>query len=137
MLWNKVGYTRFQREKSLETRRKLMTIKRTRITNILNNNIDNYKGLSLNTIIKFIMNEYKLTYNENISMSTIRLYLIKQYKNIILYIKTHRNKTIGTFSYSHNNKLKSIGKKIGKLNGNRILSVLYLYNYYCKQRNIA
>lgn len=137
MLWHKVGYTNIQRTKSLQTRRKLMTIKRTRITHILNNNIDNYKGLSLNTIIKFIMNEYKLTYNENISMSTIRLYLIKQYKNIIFYIKTHTNKTISTHSYSHNNKLKSIGKKIEKLNGNRVLSVLYMYNHCCKQRNIA
>ena len=126
MLWNKVGYTDIQREKSLITRRKTMTIKRKRISKLFDDNMKDYKGKSMKDILNDMVIKYKELYNENISASTIRLYLIKEFKNIILYIKANSNK-LRAQCFLHNNKL-NLGRKYPIKNTSKmVLKVLYRY----------
>lgn len=132
MLWHKVGYTNIQREKSLQTRRKSMTLKRKRIMSIFNDNIHEFKKMSFSNILKFIVAEYKLSYNENISISSVRLYLLKQYKNIIFYIKSHSKQNINTHSYSHNNKLT----EDIKMYKNNITRFIFVFNNRVKLRKL-
>lgn len=109
MEWDKVGYTKIQRERSLKTRRISMTDKRKKIYKLLDNNAKYYSKLSFHKIASLLTDEYKNTYNENISLSTVKNYLYMRFKNNILLLKKyiHKliNRTENNICYSYNNKL--------------------------------
>ena len=135
MLWNKVGYTNIQREKSLKIRKIKATLKRNRIHTIVTSNqkIFTKRGMSLNRIIHAIVSEYKASYNESISYSTVRNYLIKYYKNKVFYIRAHKNisksikiKNYSAFTHSHNNKLKTIQRESAFKTRKRVITLIRL-----------
>ena len=108
MEWDKVGYTKIQREQSLKTRRISMTDKRNKVYKLLNKNAKYYSKLSFHKIAYLLTEEYKNSYNENISLSTVKNYLFKKFKNNISLLKRYIQKLINkkeNNSYSYNNKL--------------------------------
>ena len=143
MLWEKVGYTKKQRDISLKTRRMTMIMKKTRVMKIFNDNIDNFKALSkvksltLNTVIKFIKANYKMIYNEDISVSSIRLYLIKQYKNIILFIKSYNKTKLKVIPHHHNNKLTTLTRMTPRVNSKRVMKLLLMGISLQKEKKVA
>lgn len=115
MLWNKVGYTLLQREKSLKSRQTKMNIKRTKIYKLLNKNSKYYSQLSFNKIAELLTLEYNNSSDDKISLNTVKNYLMMKFKNNILYFKKYiqkqYNKKLNSYSYIHNNKLVSVEKK--------------------------
>ena len=103
MLWNKVGYTKLQRNESLRSRRIKMNDKRSRVYKLLKKNSKYYSQLSLNHISQLLSEQYYKLYNENISTNTIKNYLLMKFKNNLLYLRRYliKNKLI----IHHNNKL--------------------------------
>lgn len=131
MLWNKVGYTKLQRDISLSTRRNKMHEKQKRVIQLFEENQPVFKKKSLFYIMKFIKREYSNVYGESISLSSIRTYIIRQYKNVILYIKTHSNKIKChynlSYSVQHNNKLTKRKKRTTHKTSSFVLKILYKY----------
>ena len=131
MLWNKVGYTKLQRDISLTTRRNKMHEKQKRVIELFEENQPVFKKKSLFYIMKFIKREYSKVYGESISLSSIRTYIIRQYKNVILYIKTHSNKIKChynlSYSVQHNNKLTKRKKRTIHKTSSFVLKILYRY----------
>ena len=132
MQWDKVNYTDIQREKSLATRRKIMISKRKKVYKIFNDNTEKFNKASLDYVFNFIVSEYKRLYDESISYSTVRNYLIKQYKNILLYIKSHKHNTAKIrykvfISFLYNNKLKHTQTRTIKNTSRFMLGTLYRY----------
>jgi hypothetical protein len=115
MLWNKVGYTLMQREKSLKSRQIKMNIKRTKIYKLLNKNSKYYSQLSFNKIAELLTLEYNNSSDDTISLNTVKNYLMMKFKNNILYFKKYiqkqYNKILNSYSYIHNNKLVNVQKK--------------------------
>lgn len=115
MLWDKVGYTTLQREKSLQTRRCKMTSKRTKIYKLLNKNSKYYSQLSFNKIAEILTSEYNKLNNDNISLNTVKRYLMIKFRNNIFLLKKYINKQelklLNSYSYIHNNKLVTAQKK--------------------------
>ena len=136
MEWNKVGYTKIQREHSLKTRRISMTDKRKKVYKLLNNNAKSYSKLSFHKIASLLTEEYKNTYNENISLSTVKNYLYMKFKNNILLLKKYIHKLINRAEnnncYSYNNKLIKDIKKYE----NDIVECLFILNNRVKLRKL-
>lgn len=143
MLWEKVGYTNKQREFSLKTRRINAVDKRKKVLKIFNDNINTFKSLnkskslSLNAICTLIKSMYKITYKDDISISSIRLYLIKQYKNISLYIKTHNKNNLLSYPYQHNNKLRTFRRFTFKPSGKKVIKLLLMNIPLQEEKKVA
>jgi len=109
MLWDKVGYTKIQREKSLKIRRNKMNSKRKRIYKLLNKKSFLYSNMSFNAISNSLVTEYQKIYGQTISLNTVKKYLMIKFKNNVLYLKKYLNKQenqeFKNKSYIHNNNL--------------------------------
>lgn len=128
MSWEKVGYTKIQRENSLIIRKKRMLIKRRKVMRIFKDNRKKYskKNLSFNAIAKDVAEQYNLRFGSSISISSIRLYIIKIYNDYLLKSYNKDKFNIYRFiSHSHNNKLKSKNNGTIKSYSIHALKILY------------
>jgi hypothetical protein len=103
-----------------------MTLKRNRIKKIFNSNIRRYKGNKMNFILNDMAAKYKEQYNETISPSMIRIYLFKEYGNIVLYMKSHGYR-LNSSATPHNNKLKFNKNYTIRNTSKNVLKLLYGY----------
>ena len=125
MIWEKVGYTKLQREESLKTRRIHMTNRRKQVYRILNKNIRFYKNLSFNAISKDIYNQYNKLYEDTISLSTIKNYLMIKFKNNLLLLKRYINQ-VKDNTFTYNNKLLTLDKNMKEYTKKDVVDCLFI-----------